>query len=94
MKTSPGSKWILAGAILAWAALAVKAGPLAPLGPEPAVPAFSISYMDRSISPGTNFYSFANGQWIKGNPVPPDQATWDGRAQLEQHNSYLIHALL
>jgi putative endopeptidase len=84
----------LAGATVALAALTVTAQPLAPFGPEPPVPAFSISYMDRSINPAVDFYSFANGQWVKDNPVPADKARWGGFIQLAERNSYLIHALL
>jgi putative endopeptidase len=84
----------MTGTALALASLTVVAGPLAPFGPEPAVPAFSISYMDRAVSPGVDFYSFADGQWVKDNPVPPDKARWGSFVQLAERNSYLIHALL
>jgi len=88
------SKIKLADAVFALAALTVTAKPLAPFGPEPPVPAFSVSYMDRSISPAVDFYSFADGQWVKDNPVPADKARWGGFTQLAERNAYLIHALL
>jgi predicted metalloendopeptidase len=82
------------GAVLALAALSVPASPLAPFGPEPPVPGFSVSYMDRSVNPAADFYSFADGQWVKDNPVPADKARWGGFMQLAERNSFLIHALL
>jgi putative endopeptidase len=84
------------GAALALAAFAfsIPAAPLAPFGSEPPVPAFSVSYMDRSINPAVDFYSFADGQWVKDNPVPADKARWGGFTQLAERNMYLIHALL
>src|ERR1039458_8490121 len=82
------SKMKLAGAVFALAALTAAAKPLAPFGPEPPVPAFSISYMDRSINPAADFYSFADGQWVKDNPVPADKARWASFAQLAERNSY------
>jgi putative endopeptidase len=88
------SKMKSAGAVFALAALTITAEPLAPFGPEPPVPAFSVSYMDRSINPAVDFYSFADGQWVKDNPVPADKARWGGFAQLAERNSYLIHGLL
>jgi putative endopeptidase len=88
------SKMRLAGAFLASAAFTLTAAPLAPPGPEPSVPAFSISYLDRSVDPAADFYSFADGQWVKDNPVPADKARWGGFTQLAERNSYLIHALL
>jgi len=90
-----------AHAKLKWAASAVAsvastlaAEPLAPVGPEPRVPAFSISYMDQSVEPAADFYSFADGQWVKDNPVPADKARWASFVELAERNSYLIHALL
>jgi putative endopeptidase len=79
---------------LTLAALTVVGEPLAPFGPEPRVPAFSIAYMDRSVDPAADFYSFADGQWAKDNPVPPDKARWASFVELAERNSYLIHALL
>lgn len=84
----------LAAAGLGLAPLAVNADPLAPIGPQPPVPAFSISYMDRAVSPKTNFYLFADGDWVKNNPVPSDKSRWGGFVQLAERNSYLIHGLL
>jgi putative endopeptidase len=83
-----------AGAVLALTSLTLTAEPLAPFGPEPPVPAFSISYLDRAIDPAADFYSFADGQWVKDNPVPADKARWGSFVQLAERNSYLIHALL
>jgi putative endopeptidase len=83
-----------AGAALALAALTLHAEPLAPFGVEPPVPGFSISYMDRAIDPAVDFYSFADGQWSKDNPVPADKARWASFTQLSERNLYLIHSLL
>ena len=33
-------------------------------------PGFSVAYMDRSVPPGVDFYRFADGDWLKNNPVP------------------------
>ena len=62
--------------------------------PPPRVPAFSVDYMDRSVNPGTDFYQFANGQWLKNNPVPPDKARWASFSELAERNWYLIHEIL
>ena len=60
----------------------------------PRVPAFSVDYMDRTVNPGTDFYHFADGQWLKNNPVPPDKSRWGAFAELAERNWYLIHELL
>ncbi len=60
----------------------------------PRVPAFSVAYMDRSVSPGADFYHFADGQWLKDNPVPPDKSRWAAFTELAERNWYLIHEIL
>lgn len=32
--------------------------------------------MDSTIRPGTDFFEYANGGWIKQNPIPADQSSW------------------
>ncbi len=60
----------------------------------PRVPAFSIDYLDQSVSPATNFYHFAAGSWLKNNPVPADKARWASFSELAERNWYLIHEIL
>ncbi|HTL18525.1 MAG TPA: M13 family metallopeptidase N-terminal domain-containing protein, partial [Patescibacteria group bacterium] len=60
----------------------------------PKVPRFSTSYMDTSVSPGTDFYKYADGSWVKNNPVPPDKSRWGGFAELQERNWFLIHEIL
>ena len=60
----------------------------------PRVPAFSVSYMDRSLDPATDFYRFADGQWLKDNPVPADKSRWASFSELAERNWYLIHGIL
>ena len=58
------------------------------------MPAFSVNYMNRSVDPNTNFYLFADGQWLKNNPVPPDKSRWASFTELAERNWYLIHEIL
>lgn len=32
--------------------------------------------MDRSVSPGTDFFDFANGAWLRTVPIPPDRSSF------------------
>ena len=34
------------------------------------------SNMDLNVKPGNNFYLYANGNWIKNNPVPSSKTRW------------------
>jgi len=37
---------------------------------------FIFNNLDRSIKPGDDFFSFANGGWIKKNPIPVTESSW------------------
>ncbi len=60
----------------------------------PRVPAFSVDYMDRSVSPSVDFYHYADGTWLKNNPVPADKSRWASFMELSERNWYLIHGIL
>lgn len=32
--------------------------------------------MDSTVNPGSDFFLYANGSWIKDNPIPADQSSW------------------
>lgn len=32
--------------------------------------------LDTTVSPGTDFFEYANGGWIKKNPIPDEQSSW------------------
>lgn len=57
-------------------------------------PGFSTNYMDRSVDPGQDFYQYADGNWVKNNPVPADQARWSGFIELAERNWRLVHEIL
>ena len=61
---------------------------------EPKIPRFSVDYMDKSVKPGDDFYRYANGSWIKNNPVPADKSRWGSFSELAERNNYLIHSIL
>lgn len=77
------------------AALAVVVGWVA-VGADlaPAVPRFSTEHMDRSVSPGTDFFQFAAGSWVKKNPVPADKSRWSGFDELQERNWFLLRTTL
>src|SRR5947209_8218841 len=58
------------------------------------VPRFSVTYMDPSIEPAADFYRFAAGNWLKGNPVPSDKSRWSGFEELQERNWQLIREIL
>src|SRR5580698_3784119 len=50
--------------------------------------------MDLSVRPGDNFYLYANGNWIKNNPVPPSKTRWGSFDQLNLENLARLRTLL
>ena len=37
---------------------------------------FLESYVDHSVNPGADFFSYANGGWLKKHPIPPTESSW------------------
>ena len=42
--------------------------------------------MDTSVKPGDDFFHYANGTWLKNNPIPADQTRWGSFNALEERN--------
>jgi putative endopeptidase len=50
--------------------------------------------MDQSVKPGDNFYLYANGSWLKSNPVPGSKTRWGSFDMLREESSKRMQALL
>src|SRR6266550_4220157 len=72
---------------LASSAVAQNAVPIqsAPLDP---------ANIDRSVSACTDFYQFANGGWVKKNPVPAAYSRWGSFDQLQENNQSNLLTIL
>ncbi len=74
--------------------LALSSAALLRAGDPPPAPRFSLEYLDRSVAPGTDFFRFAAGTWLKDNPVPADKSRWGGFNELQERNWHLVHGIL
>lgn len=50
--------------------------------------------MDQSVKPGDNFYLYANGTWIKKNPVPASKTRWGSFDMLREESLQRLQILL
>ncbi len=50
--------------------------------------------IDQSVKPGDNFFYYANGAWLKKNPVPPSETRWGSFNELQENNYAALHELL
>jgi putative endopeptidase len=57
-------------------------------------PVLDINSMDRSIDPCVDFFAYSCGGWIKNNPIPPDQASWDTYSKMEDENRERLRGIL
>ena len=53
-----------------------------------------VANMDTMIHPGDNFFLYANGAWLKANPVPGDQTRWGSFNILAENNLKALHGIL
>lgn len=48
---------------------------------------------DRSVDPANDFYRYANGTWLKNNPVPPEFPSWGGFTVLREENQQRLRVI-
>jgi endothelin-converting enzyme/putative endopeptidase len=78
-----------ATSLLSWCAAQQAAA--APSGHEPAL---DVNSMDRSIDPCVDFFQYSCGGWIKKNPIPPDQSSWDTYSKMQDENRERLRGIL
>ncbi len=55
---------------------------------------FDTKGMDSSIKPGNDFFSYANGGWMKLTKIPDDQRGWGTFYELYQNNQKILKGIL
>ncbi len=58
------------------------------------VPALDPVNMDLSVQPCTDFYRYANGTWLKRNPIPPEFSRWGSFQMLAEKNTLVLREIL
>jgi putative endopeptidase len=57
-------------------------------------PALDVTSMDRSVDPCVDFFAYSCGGWIKNNPIPPDQSSWDTYSKMQDENLARLRGIL
>jgi putative endopeptidase len=60
----------------------------------PVVHGFDVSNMDRTCKPCDDFFQYANGNWLKKNPIPPDYPVWGSFVTLSDNNQKELRGIL
>jgi putative endopeptidase len=50
--------------------------------------------IDTTVRPGDNFFMYANGAWLKNNPIPGSETRWGSFNELQENNYKALHDLL
>ncbi|MGB6485005.1 MAG: M13 family metallopeptidase [Candidatus Acidiferrales bacterium] len=53
-----------------------------------------LSSLDKTCKPCQDFYHYANGGWLKKNPIPPAYPSWGRFNELQQRNRQELHGIL
>ena len=57
-------------------------------------PALDVTSMDRTADPCVDFFQYSCGGWIKNNPIPPDQSSWDTYSKMQDENRFKLREIL
>ncbi len=83
------SKYLLAGSLCVLPLLA-----MADTAPATNSSGFDLNNLDRSVSPGDNFFEYADGGWRKANPIPDEYSRWGTFSVLYKNNQEKMRTIL
>jgi putative endopeptidase len=79
--------------LLVFTVPALAAEPAAVPAAQPAKP-LDATAMDSAAKPCEDFYQYADGGWIKANPIPADKARWGAFEELADRNRLVLKSIV
>ena len=61
---------------------------------EPSQSGLDLNNLDRTANPAQDFFQYANGGWLKANPIPADKPRWGTFNKLLEENQDKLHTIL
>jgi endothelin-converting enzyme/putative endopeptidase len=84
----------LLAALILCAGAALAQSDSKPLTALPYTPSLDAGAMDKTVNPCQDFFHYSCGNWIRKNPIPADQASWDVYAKLTTENEQYLWGIL
>src|SRR5258706_14182474 len=53
-----------------------------------------LTILDKTCKPCEDFYNYANGEWLKKNPIPAAYPSWVRFNELAERNGEQLHGIL
>src|SRR5271170_717604 len=57
-------------------------------------PVLDVTSMDQTVDPCADFFQYSCGGWIKKNPIPADQSSWDTYSKMQDENTARLRGIL
>ncbi len=57
-------------------------------------PAINIANMDTTVKPGDDFFKYANGNWLKNNPIPAQYSIYGSFEALKEENNKQLRGIM
>jgi putative endopeptidase len=81
-------------AVVCLAMVTVSSSAWAQDDPAKSQPVLDVTSMDTSVDPCVDLFTYSCGNWIKKNPIPPDQTSWAVYSKLEDDNKAVLREIL